>query len=162
MSTSPRETLLDMLDRAYDVRSWHGTNLRGSIRGLTAGEAAWRPAPDRHNIHELVLHAAYWKYVARRRMLGEKRGSFPVKGSDWFERPTDGVSEEEWKHDIGVLDEAHAALRDAVASLPVKRFRETAQKGFDNVGLITGVAAHDLYHAGQIQLLKRLRRSAGS
>jgi hypothetical protein len=162
VSASLREILLDSIDRAYDMRSWHGTNLRGSIRGVTAGEAAWRPGPGRHNVHELVLHAAYWKYIARRRMVGEKRGSFGVTGSDWFERPTNGVSEEEWKHDIDVLDEAHAALRDAVASLPVKRFREAAQKGFDNVGLITGVAAHDLYHAGQIQLLKRLRQSAES
>lgn len=162
MSASQREILLDMLDRAFDVRSWHGTNLRGSIRGISAEEAAWRPAPDRHNIHELVLHAAYWKYIARRRMLGEKRGSFPVKGSDWFERPANGVSEEEWKHDIGVLDETHAALRDAVASLSLKRLREPAQKGFDNAGLIAGVAAHDFYHAGQIQLLKRLRQSAES
>jgi uncharacterized damage-inducible protein DinB len=161
MSAGQRDILLDMLDRAYDVRSWHGANLRGSIRGVSAEEAAWRPAADRHNIHELVLHAAYWKYIARRRMLGEKRGSFPLKGSDWFERPSNAVSDEEWKSDVGVLDETHAALRQAVASLPAKRLREMAQKGFDNAGLITGVAAHDLYHAGQIQLLKRLRQSAG-
>ena len=52
-----------LLDEAFDRRSWHGTNLRGSIRGLPRSTAAWRPAPDRHNIWELVVHAAYWKYA---------------------------------------------------------------------------------------------------
>src|SRR5438067_2506104 len=108
--------LLALIDRAYDRRSWHGTNLRGSIRGLSARQAAWRPGPSRHNIWELVVHAAYWKYAARRRLTGESRGSFPVKGSNWFERPplktdaTDG-----WRSDIELLDQMHRALRDAVA-----------------------------------------------
>ena len=68
--------LLDLIDQAFDRQSWHGPNLRGSIRGLTHEEALWRPHPDRHNIWEHVLHAAYWKYTVRRRILGEKRGSF--------------------------------------------------------------------------------------
>ena len=50
---------LDAIDLAYDRRSWHGTNLRGSLRGVTAKQAAWRPGPDRHSIAELTVHAAY-------------------------------------------------------------------------------------------------------
>src|SRR6185436_8272660 len=79
--------LLALLDQAYDRRSWHGTNLRGSIRGVSTEQAAWRPGPSRHNIWEIVVHAAYWKYAARRRLTGEARVSFPIKGSNWFERP---------------------------------------------------------------------------
>ena len=67
--------LLQLIDEAYEKRAWQGTNLRGSLRGLTAQEAAWRPAPERHNIWEIVLHAAYWKYIVHRRLLGEKKGS---------------------------------------------------------------------------------------
>jgi hypothetical protein len=77
--------LLDSLDEAFDKKSWHGPNLRGAIRGVTAAEAAWRPAGDRHNIWELTLHAAYWKNVARRKILREKRGSFALAGSSFFE-----------------------------------------------------------------------------
>ena len=62
--------VLNLLDEAFDKKSWHGPNLRGSIRGVTAAQAAWRIAPDRHNIWELTLHAAYWKYVVRRRLSG--------------------------------------------------------------------------------------------
>jgi hypothetical protein len=83
---TPIELLLTQIDQAYDHRSWHGTNLRGSIRGLTPEEAVWRPAPRRHNIHELIVHCAYWKYVVSRRLAGGKRGSFALKGSNWFAR----------------------------------------------------------------------------
>ena len=87
MAVSPVDLLVRLLDQAYERRSWHGPNLRGSVRGVSAAVAAHRPAEGRHNIWEVALHAAYWKYVVRRRLLGEKRGSFPLKGSNWFPRP---------------------------------------------------------------------------
>ena len=154
-----RDVLLRMLDEAYDHRSWHGSNLRGSIRGLTPGAAAWRPEPGRHNIWELVVHAAYWKYAVRRRLLGEKRGSFPLEGSNWWTRPVKGVpADAQWRRDLRLLAEMHKALRDTVAALPQNRWARRAPRSpFDNLSLVTGIAAHDLYHAGQIQLLKRLR-----
>ena len=155
-----REVLLRVLDEAYDRRSWHGTNLRGSIRGLSPESAAWRPAPGRHNIWELVVHAAYWKYAVRRRLLGEKRGSFPLDGSNWFARPLSGVSPTaQWRSDLRLLADQHRALRQAVASLADKAWaKRDARSPFDNQSLVTGAAAHDLYHAGQIQLLKRMGR----
>ena len=79
--------LLRMLEQAFDRKSWHGPNLRGSIRGVSASDAAWRPADGRHSIAEQVLHAAYWKYVVRRKLTGEKRGSFALPGSNWFSVP---------------------------------------------------------------------------
>ena len=78
--------LVAILDAAYDRKSWHGANLRGAIRGVTAHQAAWRPSRNRHNIAELVVHAAYWKYAVFRRLSGAARGSFPLKGSNWFAR----------------------------------------------------------------------------
>ena len=63
------DLLLTQMDQAYNRRSWHGTNLRGSIRGLEPEQAVWRPAPRRHNIQELVVHAAYWKYACWRRII---------------------------------------------------------------------------------------------
>ncbi len=74
--------LLDLLDEAYNRVAWHGPNLRGSIRGVTAREATRSPRAGRHNIWEIVVHAAYWKYTVRRRLVGEKRGSFSQKGSN--------------------------------------------------------------------------------
>ena len=154
-----RDVLLRILDEAYDKRSWHGTNLRGSIRGLGPAAAAWRPGRNRHNIWELVVHAAYWKYAVRRRLLGEKRGSFPLEGTNFWVRPVKGVSAEtQWRQDLRLLSDMHKALRQTVLELSEPRLSRRAPRSrFDNLSLVTGIAAHDLYHAGQIQLLKRLR-----
>ena len=151
--------LLQMIDQAFDRRSWHGTNLRGSIRGLAAADAAWRPGKGRHNIWEIVVHAAYWKYTVRRRLLGERRGSFPLKGSNWFARPEGrAVTETGWQEDIALLVSMHGGVRDAVVSLDPRVLRNPLPGSKTRiVDLLTGIAAHDLYHAGQIQLLKRLR-----
>jgi hypothetical protein len=152
--------LLDLIDQAFDHRAWHGTNLRGSIRRVRAEEAAWRPAPGRHNIWETVVHAAYWKYIVRRRILSEARGSFSLEGSNWFVRPTDGISTEvDWKKDVKLLVEAQRSMRAAVAGLTDAQLNVTPKGSkVSNVALITGIASHDLYHAGQIQLLKKLKR----
>ena len=149
--------LLDIIDQAYDRKAWHGTNLRGSIRGLTAERAAWRPHPRRHNFWEVVVHAAYWKYAVRRRILGEKRGSFPLKGSNWFRRPV-GNTEAAWRADVALLEQTHKSMREAIAQVPPGQLRKIQGKtSFTYAQLIYGIASHDLYHAGQIQLLKRLQ-----
>ena len=145
--------LVSLVDEAYNRRSWHGTSLRGSIRGLTAAQAAWRPGRDRHNIRELVVHCAYWKYTVVRRMTGEKRGSFELEGSNFF--PRSGSDERAWKSDIALLDQTHRTLRDVVAATPPARLGRRLGR-FTNAQTISGIAAHDLYHAGQIQLIKRL------
>jgi hypothetical protein len=153
--------LLQIIDAGYDKRSWHGPNLRGSLRGVGAGRAAWRPHPGRHNIWEVAVHAAYWKYVVRRRLRGEKRGSFPLKGSDWFVRP-EAPTEQAWRADLALLEQMHRTMREAVAALDPKDLPRTPPGGtVSSAALISGIAAHDVYHAGQIQLLKRLAGSAG-
>lgn len=149
--------LLEGLDEAFDKKSWHGPNLRGAIRGVTAAQAAWRPAGDRHNIWELTLHAAYWKYVVRRKILREKRGSFVLAGSNFFVRPEGGSAaadptdaETAWKRDVAILEAEHRKLREAVAGLRPRALTPAIRH------LIRGAAAHDLYHAGQIRLLQRM------
>ncbi|MCK6484219.1 MAG: DinB family protein [Phycisphaerae bacterium] len=158
--TAPPETqlLLQQLDQAFNRRSWHGPNLRGSIRGLGAEQAAWRPRPKRHCIADIVVHAAYWKYAVRRRLLGEQRGSFAIKGSNWFALPSPW-NEAAWRAYVSLLESEHRLLRAAVSGLSPRDLpRAPAGSKVSNVTLIQGIAAHDVYHAGQIQLLKRLQR----
>ena len=153
--------LLDGLDEAFDRRSWHGTNLRGSLRGLPARAASWRPGPGRHNIWEIAVHAAYWKYAVWRKLAGALRGSFPLEGSNWFARPGRGEanSASAWTADVGLLVIQHRRLREAVEALDPEALARPMPKSPNSPAfLVRGVAAHDLYHAGQIQLLKRLHK----
>lgn len=160
---NPTALLLDLLDEAFDHKAWHGTTLLGSIRGVTESTAARRPGPGRHNIWENVVHAAYWKYAVRRRLTREKRGRFALAGSNWFVRPdepgraaaADGGAPRTFAADVQLLVAEHRALRAVVARLPVSALAEPLG-GRDKAYVLRGIAAHDLYHAGQIQLIKRL------
>ena len=150
----PQHLILTLLDEAYERRTWHGPNLKQSIRGVTAKQAAWRPGPGRHNIWEVTLHAAYWKYAVRRRMESGKRGSFALKGSNFFARPEKGkLNEAAWRADKALLEREHRALREAIARV----LRTPHWKKEKVRRQLYGVTFHDVYHAGQIRLLRRLR-----
>lgn len=152
--------LLEILDQAFDRRAWHGTPLWGSIRGVTWREALRRPRGrgTRHNIWELVLHTAYWKFVVRRRLERDPAIVFPREGADWPRLPArpDAAA---WRKDVALLKHTHRALRAAIAALPDSRLgRRAWLSRWTNLASIYGIASHDLYHSGQIQLVKRLVR----
>ncbi|PYQ62922.1 MAG: hypothetical protein DMF53_11945 [Acidobacteria bacterium] len=156
MSNPGVQILLRALDTGYDHKSWHGAILKGSLRGISPQEAAWRPSPKRHNVWELAIHAAYWKYSVLHRLRREVR--FPLKGSNWFPRPEGEISEPAWKADLRILEQMHRDLRAAVAALQDKDLETVPEGSKTKVrDLVLGAAYHDIYHAGQIQLLKRLR-----
>jgi hypothetical protein len=143
--------VLTLLDEAYQKKTWHGPNLKQSIRGVTAKQAAWRPGSGRHNIWEVMLHAAYWKYAVRRRIEGGKHGSFVLEGSNFFARPEKGkLHGAAWSADKKLLEREHRALRVTVAKVL------RTSRGTKFLNQLYGVAFHDIYHVGQIRLLRRL------
>jgi len=147
--------LLEILEEGYWKKAWHGPNLKQALKGVTAEQAARRPAPGRHNIWEVALHAAYWKYDARRILEGGKRGSFVLKGSNFFARPEEGkLNEAAWKKDKEILENEHRLLRKAVSSALKK------PQSKKTLHLIYGIAFHDIYHAGQIRLLRRMMENS--
>jgi hypothetical protein len=146
--------ILQLFEEAFEQKTWHGPNLWQSLKGVTAKQAAWRPGPDRHNIWEQALHAAYWKYAVRRRLQGGQRGSFVIKGSNFFQRPQPGkLTEAEWKTEKAILRQEHQALRAAIKQALAKPASAQVLR------MLWGVAFHDVYHAGQIRLLRRLREN---
>ena len=143
--------LLDLLEEGFERKTWHGPNLWQSLKGVTAKQAAWRPDSNRHNIWEVAFDAAYWKYAVRRRLEGGKRGSFALPGSNFFPRPEPGkFSEAAWYADKILLRTEHEALRTAIQVALKKRLTLKVRR------MLWGVAFHDVYHAGQIRLLRRL------
>jgi uncharacterized damage-inducible protein DinB len=152
------EILLHLLAQSYDQKAWHGPNLRSSLRGLTAAEAAWTPGPQRHSIWELALHCAYWKYVVVRKLEGGKRGSFARSPSN-FPRLPEPADARAWKEDLSFLDETHRGLLESVRKALSAHARDPGSRARLR-RLIEGVASHDVYHAGQIRLLIRLMPAA--
>lgn len=150
--------LLHVLDEAFGRRAWHGTGLRGALRGVTARQADWRPARGRHNIREVAMHAAYWDYRVRNRLLGRKGEGFPLRGDNWHDLPA--PTEKQWRSERELLDRAHRELRKTVERFPPELLsrRLPGSQGRTAFREIAGIALHDVYHTGQIQLLKALRK----
>ncbi|HVO58505.1 MAG TPA: DinB family protein [Dongiaceae bacterium] len=148
--------LLAILEEGFERKAWHGPNLWQALKGVDAKQAAWRPARGRHNIWEETLHSAYWKYDVRRILSGGKRGGFALKGHNFFARPEGGkLSEAAWKADKELLRREHIQLLEAAQQALARGISEKEQR------LLWGVAFHDIYHAGQIRLLRRLQEKSG-
>ena len=150
--------LLSAFDEAFNKRAWHGPTLLQSIEGVDEATASWRPAPRRHNIWEVVVHAAFWKHVARERLTGKTDATFPYGGRDWFACPNDARSFED---DVALLKSEHRKLRKVIVGIRRAALDKPAKGRRHHTAAFTirGITAHDLYHAGQIQLLKTLARS---
>jgi hypothetical protein len=143
------ELLLANLDYAFDKTAWHGPNLSASVRGVSAADAA-RSVEGRKTIWEQVLHAAYWKQNVINKLTGISH-RFPRAGSVWPKMPdAAGRTDRAWKADVKLLHEVHRELREQMAQVHVKRLDEKLTRR------LLGAAAHDLYHAGQVRLLRRM------
>ena len=156
------ELLLRFLEQAYERRSWHGPNLSTALKGVSVAQAAFRPSAERHNIWELALHAAYWKYRISRQISERSPRSFELVGSNFFERPA-GHGEDTWRSDRRLLRTWHQRLVAAVTDIDPAQLERPVGKDarFTLADRVAGVASHDLYHAGQIMLLRRLAEDAG-
>ncbi len=145
-----------LLDEGFNKAAWHGPNLLGSLRGLSVQQLLFRPRKDGHNIWELAVHCAYWKYAVRNRIISGKRNAFPLEGSNFFRRDL-GLNLADWKKDLALLKQQHAALRATVLGLDPATFDNRLKGSKHTVRrTVLGIAAHDLYHGGQVALLKRM------
>jgi len=144
--------LADQLNRALNGEAWHGPSRREVLDGVNSQVAVQRPVPNGHSIGEIVLHVVNWHDVVRRRIEGETPEV--TDDQDWPRAAF--ASEAEWKAAIQRLFDTGRALSDTIARFPVARLEE--ERG-NNTGtwyqLLIGILQHDLYHAGQVGLLKK-------
>lgn len=157
------ERLALVLDILNGRSNWAGgASVLGCLRGVGAEQAAWKPAQDRKSIWELALHVAYWKYAVRRRLESSPKGAFSRAPSN-FPAPPEPADDAAWKADRALLRDEHRELIAAVESFDPQRLDKRVSKSSRDrwLDLIYGVAMHDAYHVGQIQLMKRIYRSRG-
>jgi|SRR5271166_5882637 len=148
--------IADELRRAFDGDAWHGDSLFEILKGVTAAQAAARPVANAHSIWELVLHIAAWDGAVRRRMTGV---AVKLSGERNFPPVTD-TSEAAWAKALEHLRRVHQELVEAVGKFPEKSLKKQVpgKKGahYTFYYMLHGVVQHELYHAGQIALLKKM------
>lgn len=154
LSGKPDERLLSrIIEEGYGPGAWHGPNLRMALSDVSPELAFWRPSPGRHSIAEIALHHAYCARSARGQLAGTAPESFVVEGDDWFE--LDGQSKLDWPKIQTVVDKEQRRLASLVADIGAGRVQSSLEQAatFD---LVLGITCHGVYHAGQVQLIKRL------
>ena len=154
-----RLLLVQMVEEAYRLPNWNETNLRSSLRRVSPEMAAWHPPHAKRSIADITVHCAYYKYALRRRLTGAKRGSFPFKGSGWFQTPAT-ITREQWSEYLALLESEHEQLVEAIQSATQTLSRSKSRRNgqWTNVQRVYWLAIHDGYHTGQINMIKAMYR----
>ena len=149
----PAATFNRILDEGYGPGAWYGSDLHAAVGDVTAATAYERPAKGRHSIAEVALHHAYWAGQITGKLTGETAAAFPLEGEDWFELKDE--SRLSWKETVATLDAAQRRLSQAVSEI-ASGARISPLPEAERFDLVIGITGHAAYHAGQIQLIKKL------
>jgi len=148
--------IANQLRRAFDGEAWHGDSVFEILESVTAAQAAARPVKSAHTIWELVLHIAAWDGAVLRRLGG---GAVELSDAENFPPVTD-ASDTAWRKALAEVRRVHEKLVEAVSALPDSRLDEIVpgKQGahYTFYYMLHGVVQHELYHAGQIALLKKM------
>jgi len=159
MSAATSDTIsgpldLRILNEGYGAGAWHGPDLKAALADVTAETAFWRPAPGRHNIAEIALHHAFYARSVRARLSGIDAEPFVLEGDDWFAVPD--ASRMSWSAILELLAREQVQLTATVARIADGGL-QSPRSDTERFDLILGITCHAIYHAGQVQLIKKLR-----
>jgi hypothetical protein len=143
-----------VLNEGYGPGAWHGPDLKAALADVTPALAFWRPAKGRHNIAEIALHHAYFVRSVRAQISGATAEPFVLPGEDWFEVTDQGVMT--WPKIKAVVESEQRQLAETVAAIEAGA-ASSALADAGRFNLVLGIAGHAIYHAGQVQLVKRLK-----
>jgi uncharacterized damage-inducible protein DinB len=155
-----RERLVKELEREISGEPWHGPSLSTILKGITAEQAAHRPSTEAHSIWEILLHMTGWKREVTRRAQGHTAAE-PAEG-DWPR--VDEVSEARWRSACEDHLRAQQELAELIRNLADEQLDVTVKgdtAAYIGAGIsvranLYGILQHDVYHAGQIALLKKM------
>ncbi len=151
--------ILDQMDRAFSGDAWHGPSLMSVLEGVSAEDASKHPIHGAHSIWELVHHVGAWNTISQHRLAGETVEVTPER--DW--PPVWEVSDAAWKRAVQNLRESRARLRQSIRHFTEEHLEaKAAGPDHSRYVVLHGVIQHDLYHAGQIVMLKKALASGES
>jgi hypothetical protein len=142
-----------ILEEGCGPDAWHGPDLKTALADVTPALAAWRPAAGRHNIAEIALHHAYHTRAVRSKIAGTLPEPFVLPGEDWFAVADHGNPA--WTEIRDLVDAEYGKLMAAVADVAAGRL-QSPMSDTERFDIVLGITCHAVYHAGQVQLIKRL------
>jgi hypothetical protein len=143
-----------VLSEGWGPGAWHGADLKAAIADVTPAVAFWRPAPGRHNIAEIALHHAFFARSVRSQISGRPAEPFVLPGEEWFDLNDEKAIP--WAKVQAALDLEQQRLAKLIASVETDT-TSSPLAATERFNLVLGIACHAIYHAGQVQLIKRLR-----
>lgn len=149
--------LTRVLTEGYGPGAWHGPDLRAALEGVSSEAALRRPAPGRHNIAEIAVHHAWCARGAAGRLAGVEPPPFPLEGDDWFE-----IADERrltWREIVSLVETEQQRIADAIEGIGAGTIASPLSPA-ERFDLVLGITCHAVYHAGQIQLVKKLAAAA--
>lgn len=145
------ERIKDQLHRSFYGNSWHGPAVLEVLKGVDAKQASYRPLENVHSIWEIAQHISAWEEVVLKRLQGDRT---PVTAAIGWER-VNKTSEAAWQRMLELLEHRHIELEQAVGKLSDDQLDEQTIGENTIYLLLHGIAQHDLFHAGQIAILKK-------
>jgi hypothetical protein len=150
------EQIAKQLQRSFAGKAWHGPSVLEVLDGVTAESAAAASPGGAHRIWDIAAHMARWKTAVAGWIAGDRTPPADVDGGDW--PPISDTSPAAWQRLLDELRGAHERLLGEVSKLGDERLRERAWAPMPSIyTLLHGIVHHDLYHAGQIALLKKMQ-----
>jgi uncharacterized damage-inducible protein DinB len=145
--------ILDQLKRSFEGEAWHGPSVREALANVNAEKAAAHPLPAAHSIWEITEHIAAWQHFVCKRLEGEQFEATPEQ--DWPAIPS--KDEQTWQKTLSNLEQGYRKLSSAIGRINDKELDQTYVPGkpYTLYFLIHGIIQHNLFHAGQISLLKK-------
>jgi len=150
--TAERDRIQNQLERAFEGEAWHGPSVLEALEGVSWKKALEKPIPGAHSIWELVLHITAWEDIVRRRLLGESPQITDEQNFPTISNP----SEASWMSALEALRAGHMRLREVAGQITDEQLNEKSNpKTTTRYILLHGILQHDIYHAGQIAILRK-------
>ena len=153
INVSEAENIVDQLERAFEGDAWHGSSMSEILGDISREAAAAHPLPGAHSIWEIVVHTPVWQRTVRERLQGKPIAELPDH-EDW--PPIADTSSDAWEESLRDLRAEYEALREEALRWRDRNLGDTCEgQRYTVYQMLHGVIQHDLYHAGQIAVLKK-------
>lgn len=143
------QNIISLLSRTFEKNAWHGPSVKEVLNDITA-EQSFTKLRDTHSIIELVAHMTAWRIFVIKKLEGDE--NYKVEDEKNFPSETD------WMKTLNDLSASQLHLLELLKDFPATKLSDVVHAPpykYSFYTLLHGIIHHDLYHIGQIALIKK-------